>query len=117
MNNPGKKAVRLAALVAILVLLYLVKNALFPIIIGLILFYMLDPLATLLSNPRPKGLGLHRTVSVLITVSVFAAAAVTVAGVMLPPLIVEFNRLSDHPIHEASELHGWQARFAVKNLD
>lgn len=93
MKLGDKQFVRIIALLAGIAFLYLVQDALFPIVIAVILFYILDPLTSLLSNPRPKGFGVNRIIAIFISAFVLLLAVTAAAIVILPPLIAEFNRL------------------------
>jgi predicted PurR-regulated permease PerM len=93
MKIGDRQFVRIMALLAGIAMLYFVQDALFPIVIAVILFYLLDPLASFLSRPRPKGLGINRIMAILISATVFILAVTAAARIILPPLIIEFNRL------------------------
>lgn len=94
MKFGDKQFVRIAGLFAGIGFLYLVQDAIFPIVIAVILFYILDPFACILSDPRPKGLGINRILAILISAVIFVLAVATAASIILPPLIIEFNRLT-----------------------
>lgn len=94
MKIDQRQLVRVIGLLLFLGFLYLIQNTLFPIVIALILFYLLNPLTSLLSRPRPKGLGLNRTVSILISALALILIIVALVSFILPPFILEFNRLS-----------------------
>ncbi|NQT30667.1 MAG: AI-2E family transporter [Candidatus Saganbacteria bacterium] len=84
---------RLIALVLFCTFLYLIRGVLFPIVISIILFYVLDPLVQKLSNKWPKGLGINHIVSILIAFLVFTIAVSLFVTIILPPLMSEFDML------------------------
>lgn len=85
--------VRIIALILFCLFLYLIRGVLFPIIVSILLFYVLNPLANLLSNKRPKGLGVNRMISIMVA---FFALIAVISGFLLfivPPIIEEFGVL------------------------
>ncbi|MBU0686232.1 MAG: AI-2E family transporter [Candidatus Margulisbacteria bacterium] len=91
-----KQITRVIGLIIFLAFLYLIQDALFPIIIALILFYVLNPAVKLLSDQRPKGLGLNRTLSIILSALILIIILVTLISFIAPPFASEFNRLAEN---------------------
>ncbi len=68
-----------AALVAVVVLLWLLGGILLPFVAGMTLAYFLNPVAD-----RLQRLGLHRTVAALVVIGVFVLAFVLLLMIMAP---------------------------------
>jgi len=88
--------IRVLVLAVLTVLLYFAIDILVPVLISFVLFYILNPLVEALSNRRPKGAGLNRTFSVAAAIVVFFLAILLVLRFVVPPLAVEFGRLSEN---------------------
>lgn len=79
-----------------LTFLYFVQDSLLPVIISIILFYIINPLTMLLSKPRPKGLGLNKTLAIFLSALLLTIIATLVISFIAPPFINEFNRLAEN---------------------
>jgi predicted PurR-regulated permease PerM len=107
---------RLTVLLLVLAFSYLVRGALFPIILAVFLYYVLNPLADLLSNKRPKGAGLNRDLAIVISFAVSILLVALAFEFILVPIAHEFSQLaSNAPLYVAQlkslyhSLQGWQA--------
>jgi predicted PurR-regulated permease PerM len=78
----------LAALVAAVVLL---REILLPFVAGMVLAYLLDPLAT-----RLERLGMNRLLATLVIVALFIAAVVALAILMAPIIVRELAYFIEH---------------------
>ena len=81
--------IRTVTLLLFLVFLYLVRGALFSILLGVILYYVLDPLVDLLSARR-----LNRDLSIVISFAVLLAFCYLALLFVIPPLVKEFGSLA-----------------------
>jgi predicted PurR-regulated permease PerM len=102
-----KQIARVGALLLLCGLLYLIRNILFPIIIALVLYYILNPLVNILSGKRPKGAGLNRDLSILISFIVFILVLLAFFQFIIPPFADEFGQLvtnSPQYINDAQKL-------------
>jgi predicted PurR-regulated permease PerM len=88
-----KQIARIIALLLFAAFLYLIQDVLFPIIIALFIYYLMNPLVNLLANRRPKGLGLGKTTAIIITSIVFIFIVVVLFSLIIPPFASEFNLL------------------------
>jgi len=85
---------RIIALILFGIFIFLIRNVLFPIVISVLLYYVLNPLVVYLSNKWPKGLGLNRIVSIVLAF-VALIAVITVAMLfIIPPLVEELGVLA-----------------------
>jgi predicted PurR-regulated permease PerM len=107
---------RVITLLLSLIFLYLIRGALFPIILGILLYYILDPLADLLANKRPKGAGLNRDLAIVMAFAVLILLVALVFEFIITPFTAEFRLLvSNAPIYLAQlkslyhSFQGWQA--------
>ena len=106
---------RLIALILLGILIYLIRNVLFPIVISILLYYVLNPIVLRLSNKWPGGLGLNRIVSIVIAFLILIAVIFLALLFMIPPLAQELTvlianipqYLSQMQVLLAS-LHKWQ---------
>ncbi|MBI5701229.1 AI-2E family transporter [Candidatus Saganbacteria bacterium] len=80
---------RIVFLVLFCVFLFFIRNVLFPIIISIAIFYLLDPIVNFLSHKRPKGLGLNRIISIFISFMLFIIIVGVLLQFILPPFIEE----------------------------
>jgi predicted PurR-regulated permease PerM len=98
-----KQIIRVIALFVFLAFLYFVREVLYPVIIALILFYLLDPLVKRFSGPRPGGLGLNRTLSVLLAFVLSLVFVILFFSFVVPPFAREFEGLAENfPAYVAS---------------
>ena len=107
---------RVITLLLFLVFLYLIRGALFPILLAVILYYVLNPLADLLSGQRPKGAGLNRDLSIVISFVVLILLVLLVFQFVITPFANEFGQLmSNAPLYVAQlrslyhSARDWQA--------
>jgi len=78
--------------------MYLIRGALFPIIIAVILYYILHPLVNLLSGK----LRVNRDVSIIISFIAFVAVLVVAWQFVIPPLADELGQLAvNAPVYMA----------------
>ena len=83
--------IRLGALILLGIFIFLIRNVLFPIVIAILLYYILNPVVNWLSKKRPSGVGLNRTLAILISFIIFFIVLVVAAFFIIPTLIEEFN--------------------------
>jgi predicted PurR-regulated permease PerM len=107
---------RAVTLFLFLIFLYLVRGALFPIILAVLLYYVLNPLADLLSNKRPKGAGLNRDLAIVISFVIFSLLLSLIFEFILAPIAKEFSQLAANaPLYIAQlkslyhAVQSWQA--------
>ncbi|MBN3033642.1 MAG: AI-2E family transporter [Candidatus Saganbacteria bacterium] len=112
--------VRTVALLFLLVFLYLIRGALLPILLGVVLYYILGPLAGRLTAKWPKGAGLPRDLAIVIAFAVFLVLAALLLQFIIPPFSREFGSLganSSHYLAQAKALFRTiQAREAALNI-
>lgn len=89
-----KQIIRVIALFVFLAFLYFVREILYPIIIAIILFYLLNPLVDKFSSSRPKGFGLNRTLSVLLAFVISLIFVILFFSFIVPPFAREFEGLA-----------------------
>ena len=90
--NDNKKLLwRFVIVLLILAILYYVSDVLVPVIISFILFYILNPIVTLLSCKRPKGLNLPVQISILIAFALIFSVFYLFFRFIIPPLANEFR--------------------------
>ncbi|NQT30668.1 MAG: AI-2E family transporter [Candidatus Saganbacteria bacterium] len=88
-----RQITRIIAVLLFSIFLFLIRNSLFPIIVSIILFYLLDPLVNLLSNKWPKGLGINRALSTLVSFIIFITIISLLLTFILPVFIAQFEQL------------------------
>lgn len=110
---------RLAALALFLIFLYLVRGALLPIALGVILYYVLEPLTDLLSGKRSKP-RLNRDFSIVIAFAVLLVLVYLIILFIIPPLAKEFGSVGSNSqaylAQARSFFHALQAREAALNI-
>jgi predicted PurR-regulated permease PerM len=85
---------RAAMLLLFLVFLYLIRGALFPIILAVLLYYVLNPLAGILSNQMPKGAGLNRDLAIVISFAILILLVTLIFRFIIAPFADEFGQLT-----------------------
>ena len=107
---------RLISLLLLAVLLYLIRGALFPIVMAGILYYVLNPLTDLLSV-RFK---LNRDLSIVISFAVLILIIFLAFQFIIPPFADEFGQLAANIPQYLSDvqimfdsLQKWQAGFHI----
>ncbi len=80
---------RLIALIGLGIFIYLIRNVLFPIVISVLLYYVLNPLVLRLSGKWLGGLGLNRILAIVIAFLVMIAVIALALLFMIPPLAEE----------------------------
>lgn len=120
MTNNRPLFIRAALAVLALAFIYYIKDVLPPIIISLFLFYILNPIVVLLSNKRPKGLGLPLKLSIFIAFAVAFAAIYLFFRFVIPPISFEFKHFGGSIPHyvdaarrAAYTLREWYAGFGL----
>ncbi|MFA4844007.1 MAG: AI-2E family transporter [Candidatus Margulisiibacteriota bacterium] len=80
---------RWIALAVLLVIIFFFWKALWPVLIAIILFYLLNPVVNFLT----AQLKLRREISTALALVLFCLAAYLVAAFVFPPFYLEFNQL------------------------
>ena len=84
---------RLIALILLGIFIILIRNVLFPIVISILLYYILNPLVSRLSGKWPGGLGLNRILAIVLAFLVTIAVIALALLFMIPPLAEELTGL------------------------
>ncbi|OGC13489.1 hypothetical protein A3J90_03145 [candidate division WOR-1 bacterium RIFOXYC2_FULL_37_10] len=82
---------RFIGIILFIVFFYYISDALAPIIISFILFYILNPLVIKLSEKQPKGLNIPIQISIVIAFIFASCILFLLFKFILPPLIAEFK--------------------------
>ncbi len=110
---------RLVSLVLLLIFLYLVRGALLPIALGVILYYVLEPLTDLISGHKAKP-RFNRDLSILIAFAVLLVLIYLVVLFIVPPFVKEFGSAGMNSAYYLAQarafFHAVQAREAALNI-
>jgi len=87
---------RLIALILLGIFIYLIRNVLFPIVISILFYYILNPIVVRLTDKRPKGLGLNRILSIVIAFTLLILVVAAALVFIIPPLVEELGVLASH---------------------
>lgn len=87
---------RLIALILLGVFIFLIRNVLFPIVISVLLYYILNPIVVRLAEKKPKGLGLNRIISIVIAFILLILVVTAALVFIIPPLVEELGVLASH---------------------
>ena len=98
----------LAALVAAVVLL---REILLPFVAGMVLAYLLDPLAT-----RLERLGMNRLLATLVIVALFIVAVVALAILMAPIIVRELAYFIEHLPRYVGQLQSFATEIPAPRL-
>src|SRR5215472_17884612 len=89
-----------AMLTAVIAVIILLREVLLPFVAGMVLAYLLDPLAN-----RIERLGVNRLVATLAIIA-FAVAVITVIMILTVPIIIrELSYFAEHLPHYVRRLH------------
>ncbi len=91
-----KSIIRGVIFILVFALLFYIRDSLFPVVLALILFFVLNPLVVLLNKKRKRWHGLNINISIFLS---FLLATVTISlffRFIIPPLTAEFNRFSQN---------------------
>ena len=92
MNN--KQWARVISLMIFIVLVYLARGALLPIVLALVLFYALQPIVKLVVRVLPKKFPFAKDLAIIAAFIVFIVLAVLAIEFVIPPFVDEFNQLT-----------------------
>ena len=82
----------------------MIRGALFPIVLAVILYYVLNPLADRLSDRWPKGAGLNRDLAIVISFALLILLVFLVLQYIIPPFAREFRQLAANAPQYISQL-------------
>ncbi|NQU18313.1 MAG: AI-2E family transporter [Candidatus Saganbacteria bacterium] len=95
MNNQ-KLIVRIIIFLLACAFIYYIRDTLFPVVMSFILFYILNPVVSLLSNKRGKWPGLNIHISIVASFLFAAFIIFLFFQFIIPPLALEFKRFGQN---------------------
>jgi predicted PurR-regulated permease PerM len=120
LNLSKNQIARIVALISFVIFIFLIRNVLFPIVISILLYYMLDPLVQKLLK-----LGVNKILAIVMAFLVFILVLFIGLLFIFPPLIDEFSVLLANVPGYLSQAEGllnslqsWQTRIDLpKEVD
>ncbi|OGC04317.1 hypothetical protein A2276_06940 [candidate division WOR-1 bacterium RIFOXYA12_FULL_43_27] len=119
-NN--KILIRVMICLLLAAFLYYIRDTLFPVIASFILFYILNPLATLLSKKKKNWPGVNIHIAILFSFTVTAGIVYLFFRFLIPPLANEFKVfVRNLPVYLATtqkilnNFQGWYTGYDLPN--
>ena len=107
--------IRISALIIFGVLMYLVRGAMLPVVIAIVLYYILHPLVSRLSDKR-----INKDVSIIISFIILILVLIAAWQFIFPPLADEFSQLANNAPKYMSDINAffnsiaaWQAAVHI----